>query len=209
MRNYKISFKWPIVAIGVAVIMLILGYQIGHKTASLDKLNSTDKNTISPIVKLDKKVSALAKQKHDPLAGNVLLKSKNKIETSRRSNSEKTSALIESTGTMIEQDDYSDDDIYDEDSLNEDFVEESFEDTLAQQQYQAELMEVALSEDRLNEERLNEEFYEDTEISAEEAAAIEIDSQNEGYDLPIDDTEAFIQTDMQNAQEVWENTFNR
>ena len=204
MRNYKKSSKWPIVAIGAAAIMLILGYQIGHKTAILDKLNSTDKNAITPIAKLDKKVSALTKQKHNPLTGNALPKTKNRIETSRRSKSEKASALSESARIKIEQDDYSDEDI-----LIEDFVEESFEDTLAQQQYQAELMEVALSEERLNEERLNEEDHDYTEISAEEAFAIEIDSQNEGYDLPIDDSEAFIQTDMQNVQEVWENTYNR
>ena len=209
MRSYKISLKWPIVAIGAAMIMLFLGYQIGHKAANLDKSNSTNKNAKTPVAKLDKNVSATTKQKHDSLVNNVLPETKNRIETSRRSKSEKVPALSESFEIKVEQDDYSDEDIYDEDLLNEDFVEESFEDTLSQEQYQAELMEVALWEDRLNEERLNEEDNDNTEISEEEAFAMEMDSQNEGYDRPIDDIEAFIQTDMQNAQEVWENTFNR
>ena len=63
-------------------------------------------------------------------------------------------------------------------------------------------------EERYNEEKLYEE-NDDAEISAEEAVAMEIESQNEGYDIPIDDTETYIQTEMQNATELWENTFNR
>lgn len=208
MRNYKRFLIWSIVAIGTATALLFVGYQIGRNTNGPEKFKSIDGDATSPIAKLDKQVPTQNKQKHDPLVSKVPKKTNNRIVSTRRSKLDKQPALNISAETDIEQDDYRDEDTYEEDILNEDFVEQSFEDTLAQQQYQAELAEIESMEERYNEEKLYEE-NDDAEISAEEAVAMEIESQNEGYDIPIDDTETYIQTEMQNAIELWENTFNR